>query len=54
MKYLIGFVGAIITMVVLKLLVDYVFKFTISEFMIGWICCTGYYIAKGVYEEYES
>lgn len=54
MKYLIGIVGVIITMVVLNLLVDYVFKFTISEFMMGWLCCMGYYIAKDAYEEFKS
>jgi hypothetical protein len=54
MKYLIGSVGAIITMVVLKLLVGYVFKFTFSEFMTGWLCCNGYYTARDVYEEFKS
>jgi hypothetical protein len=50
MKYLIGFAGAIITMVVLKLLVDYVN----SEFIIGWLCSIGYYIARDAYEEFKS
>jgi uncharacterized membrane protein YeaQ/YmgE (transglycosylase-associated protein family) len=54
MKCLIGLVGAIITMVVLKLLVNYLFKFTISEFMMGWICCMGYYIAIDAYEKFKS
>jgi hypothetical protein len=50
MKYLIGFAGAIITMVVLKLLVN----FTIGEFMTGWLCSMGYYIARDAYEEFKS
>jgi hypothetical protein len=54
MKFLIGLAGASITMVVLKLLVDYVFKFTISEFMMGWLCCVGYYIARDAYEKFKS
>jgi hypothetical protein len=49
MKYLVGLVGAIITMVVLRLFFDYVFKFTISEFMMGWLSCMGYYIARDIY-----
>lgn len=41
-------------MEVLKLLVDYVFKFTISEFMMGWLCSMGYYIAIDTYYKFKS
>jgi len=54
MKYLIQLVGAITAMVVVNLLFDYVFKFTIGEFMMGWLCCMGYYIARDAYEEFKS
>jgi hypothetical protein len=54
MRYLIGFVGAIITIVLLRLLVDFVFNFAISEFMIGWLCCMGYYLARDIYVDCQK
>lgn len=52
MKYLIrtlvGIVGAIITMAILRLLSVYVF--TISEFTMGWFACLGFNISIGSYK----
>lgn len=48
MKYLIGGTVAFLTMIILNLLIHYVFKFTVDRFLIGWVCCMGYYIGKGL------
>jgi len=51
MKYLIGFIGALITGVLLTLSNDHVFKFTISQFLIGWFSCMVYNFSKDAYEK---
>ena len=54
MEYLIGALAALFTPLVLKLLSIYVFKFTISQFMVGWLSCMVFYNVIKAYEDYEK
>ncbi len=53
MKYLIGFIGSILTMLFLALL-NNISNLSISEFMFGWLSCMGYGIAQKIYEEIKK
>ena len=54
MKFLVGLIGSFITLVILRLLNAYVFKFTISEFMVGWVCCLGLHISVYIYKKHTK
>lgn len=49
MKALFGIIGAVITLLFLKLLVDFAF-IPINEWMKGWLCCTGFFAGIEIYK----
>lgn len=51
MKYLVGFAVALVVMIIMHLIDEYIVKFKISEFFIGWVSCVGYFAGKDAYEE---
>lgn len=54
MKYLVGFVVALLVCVGMRLLDSYVVKFKISDFFIGWVSCIGFYSGIDFYVEYKN
>ncbi len=53
MKFIIGLLGSIITMIFFTRL-NYVFELGIHDFMLGWLSCMGYDIAQKIYEEIKK
>jgi len=51
MKYLFGISISITIIVLFVILEKYIFKFKIDRFLIGWICCIGYYQVTTWYDE---
>ena len=44
---MVGFLAALMTMVIIRILNAYVLKMTIPEFFVGWLCASVYF---GAYE----
>lgn len=54
MHFLSGLAGAVIIALILVFLNNYVLKYPIPEFMIGYLCCMGQYIGRQIYGEYKK
>jgi len=52
MKYLIGLIGLMLTLLLL-MIINNVFELTVSEFLFGWGSCMGYNAAEKIYENYK-
>lgn len=50
MKYLVGFVVALLLMIGLNLLNKYALTFEIPQFLIGWMSYAGYTASRDIYE----
>lgn len=53
-RYIVGFVGASLMIILLRLLDKYVFLFTINDFFIGWLSCMCYYASIEIYDNYNN
>ena len=54
MKYLVGFGGAIIVLIIIKSFLVEICHFTVSDFLTGWLCNMGFTMAKDEYYKYNS
>jgi FtsH-binding integral membrane protein len=50
MKYFIGLIVASVLAAILALFNKHLLNGLMSDFFIGWICCTAYLVAKYLYE----
>lgn len=53
-KFIIGFFGGLIMFFILKLLSNYIFKFTIDDFYTGFICSVAVRLAIDIYDIYKK
>lgn len=49
MKYLAAFAGGSLTLIILRI-ISALFNFEITDFLVGWISCVGWYTAMKIYE----
>lgn len=52
MKYIIGFIAAVLVITICHLLTTYLLKYAIPQFFVGWISCTAYFAVLRLYEMY--